>query len=233
MLLYQMTNQFDRGEEDPEKRITEIKTKGEFYFERNLETLLLKHIFAYSVKENVDAVFPMIKASMIHLTMEGAERNKKFTSDIQYLDEYIRNKILNQSIIDPKRQEANKYLAALKSAASKFTLAFAPVQMIYQPLQGFWQDISLMIRQPNGKESFTFSNFSKAIKLVYGDLFKSVNSPTVCSELNKLYGINDMDMNTYVDRISTAKRGIWNFENLLFKFATRPDYYNRMSIFTA
>ena len=36
------------------------------------------------------------------------------------------------------------------------TLAFAPVQMFYQPLQGLWQDISLMIRKPDGKDSFTF-----------------------------------------------------------------------------
>ena len=52
-------------------------------------------MFAFSVKENVDSVFPMIKAAMVHITMEGAIRNTKFSSDIQYLDEYIRNKILN------------------------------------------------------------------------------------------------------------------------------------------
>lgn len=42
-----------------------------------------------------------------------------------------------------------------------------------------------------------------------------------------------MDMNTYIDRISTAKRGFWNFENWMFKFASRPDFYNRMTIFTS
>lgn len=94
---------FDRGEENPEDRIAKIKEEGIQNFERNLETLLLKHMFAFSVKENVDSVFPMIKAAMVHITMEGAMRNTKFSSDIQYLDEYIRNKILNQSIVDPKR----------------------------------------------------------------------------------------------------------------------------------
>lgn len=230
-LLYQMTNMFDRGEENPEDRIAKIKQEGIQNFERNLETLLLKHMFAFSVKENVDSVFPMIKAAMVHITMEGAIRNTKFSSDIQYLDEYIRNKILNQSIVDPKMQGATNILNQIKAAASKFTLAFAPVQMLYQPLQGLWQDISLMIRKPDGKQSFTFQNFTKATKLVYGDLF--TNKPTICSKLNELYGINDMDMNTYVDRISSAKKGLWNFENMMFKFASRPDFYNRMTIFTS
>ena len=232
-LLYQMTNMFDRGEENPEDRIAKIKEEGIQNFERNLETLLLKHMFAFSVKENVDSVFPMIKAAMVHITMEGAMRNTKFSSDIQYLDEYIRNKILNQSIVDPKRQSAVNWLNQIKSAASKFTLAFAPVQMFYQPLQGLWQDISLMIRKPDGKQSFTFQNFTKATKLVYGDLFNISGKPTICSALNELYGINDMDMNTYVDRISSAKKGLWNFENMMFKFASRPDFYNRMTIFTS
>ena len=230
-LLYQMTNMFDQGSRGKEERIAKIKEIGPERLERNLETLLLKHIFAYSVKENVDSVFPMIKAAMIHITQEGAMRNTKFSSDIQYLEEYIRNKILNQSIVDPKRQGAMNVINKLKSAASKLTLAFAPVQMFYQPLQGLWNDISLMIRKPDGTDSFTFKNFTKAFKLVYSDLF--TNKPTVCSLLNQIYGINDMDMNTYVDRISTAKKGIWNMENLMFKFASRPDFYNRMSIFTA
>ena len=231
VLLYQMTNMFDKGETDPETRIAKIKQEGIQNFERNLESLLLKHMFAYSVKKNVDSVFPMIKAAMIHITMEGAIRNTKFTSDIQYLDEYIRNKILNQSIVDPTRQNAVNWLNSIKTAASKFTLAFAPVQALYQPLQGLWQNISLMIRKPDGKESFTFKHFTKAYKMLMSDLF--TNKPTICGKLNELYGINDMDMNTYIDRISSAKKGLWNFENMMFKFAARPDFYNRMSIFVS
>ena len=73
----------------------------------------------------------------------------------------------------------------------------------------------------------------KALKLVYGDFIHYSDKPTLCQLLNELYGINDMDMNTYIDRISSARKGFWNFENLLFKFASRPDFYNRMTIFTS
>lgn len=230
-LLYQMTNLFDEGQKT--SRIDKIKAEGIQNFERNLETLLLKHMFAYSVKENVDTVFPMIKAAMVHITSEGAMRNRPFTDDIAYLEDYIKNKILNQSIIDEKNQKWVNIANAVKAAASKMTLAFAPVQMFYQPLQGLWQDISLMIRKPDGKNSFTFQHFLKSTKLVYSDLFKFSDRPTICSSLNELYGINDMDMNTYIDRISSAKKGFWNFENFMFKFASRPDFYNRMTIFTS
>lgn len=230
-LLYKMSNMFDAGQGT--NRIEKIKSEGIQNLEHNLETLLLKHMFAYSVQQNMDAVFPMIKAAIVHITSEGAMRNKPFSDDIEYLEDYIKNKILNQSIIDPKNQKWVNLANSVKAAASKMTLAFAPVQMFYQPLQGLWQDISLMIRKPDGKNSFTFQHFLKATKLVYGDFFHYSKKPTVCKLLNELYGINDMDMNTYIDRISSAKKGFWNFENLLFKFASRPDFYNRMTIFTS
>lgn len=228
-LLYKMTNMFNYGQGS--NRLKKIQKEGIENLEHNLETLLLKYIFAYSVQQNMDSVFPLIRAAMVHLTTEGAIQNKPFTGDIQYFEDYIKNKILNESIVDKRMQSWIHAANMLKTAASKMTLAFAPVQMFYQPLQGLWQDISLWIRKPDGKNSFTFEHLTKALKLVYGDLFHYSKKPTLCQLLNELYGINDMDMNTYIDRISSAKKGIWNFENLMFKFASRPDFYNRMTIF--
>nr|DAM35331.1 MAG TPA: hypothetical protein [Bacteriophage sp.] len=37
-------------------------------------------------------------------------------------------------------------------------------------------------------------------------------------------------MNMYANRITHTKKGIWDFTNMAFKFASRPDYYNRMVI---
>lgn len=76
----------------------------------------------------------------------------------------------------------------------------------------------------------------EAAKIVYGELTNPqayTDKPTIIEEFNRLYGVNDMDMNTYIDKIKTDQNGIFNFNNFLFKFASRPDYYNRMTIFVA
>lgn len=229
--LFVMSNNFDRGENDEIRK--NMLAEGSSKYEHNLELLTLKHIFAYSVKDNMDLVFPMIKSSMIHLCNEGSLRNTVYDMDIKYLDEYIKSKIFNQSIITKQYQKLNKSLGILKKSASLLTLAFAPVQVLYQPLQGLWTDIRLIIQKPGNKNVFTFRNFKESLAVVYGDLLHFSDSPTVCSSLNELYGINDMDMNTYSERISHSKKGVWNIENFAFKFASRPDYYNRMTIFVS
>ncbi len=231
-LLYKMVNMFDKGN-DVEKRINKIRELKEknIPIEKNIETILLRHMFAYSMQRNIDEVFPLIKASMIHLQMQGANINTSFEHDKQYIVKYIKNKIFNETIVSKTDEGWVRKASHLKSAASLFTLAFAPVQALYQPLQGLWQDISLMIRKPDGEETFTFSHFKTALKLAYSELSHFSEKPTVLSSINEVYAINDMDINQYVDRISNAKKGIWNFENLMYKFASRPDFYNRMSIF--
>ena len=50
---------------------------------------------------------------------------------------------------------------------------------------------------------------------------------------NEQYGLNDMDINTLTSRLSSDNVGIYNFWNLGFRFASRPDYYNRITIFVS
>lgn len=230
ILIYKMTNMFDCGEGDSERRLNLIKSVGIENLERNLETLVLKHQFAYFQQKSMDEIFPLIKASTIHLQSEGMKLNTTLKEDLDYVRDYIDNKILNRSIVEESMQKATKVLGLLRNVASRLTLAFSPVQMIYQPLQGLWQTMSLVARKPDGTEAFTFSHFRQAFSIVYKDLFNFSGKPTLCSRLNELFAINDMDMNQYVERILKNKKGIWNMDNLSMKCSSRPDYYNRMII---
>lgn len=67
--LFSISNQFDIGEQST--RMNYIENVGLGYFETNLETLFLKHSFAYSMKNRIDEVMPMIKAATIHLATSG------------------------------------------------------------------------------------------------------------------------------------------------------------------
>lgn len=231
--FYQMINRFNVANDEDPSRIQTIANMGIKNIEHNLETLVLKHDLAYSMKNNMDGVFPLIKAAMIHLTMSASLQNDPsgFKNDKKYLKEYVMNKIFGQSIINPEYQDLAKNMSTLRYAASLATLALSPVQFFYQMLQGLFTDIRLFITQPDGNQSFTLHNMVKAAKLVYADLFRDSTQPTLFMKINELYGLNDMDMNVYADKIKSDRFGIHNFTNFLMKFSSRPDYYNRCVIF--
>ena len=65
--LFEMNNKFSRGDTDEDYRLEIINEKGKNYFEHNLETLLLEHMFAYKSKEHLDQIFPMLKIQIVCL----------------------------------------------------------------------------------------------------------------------------------------------------------------------
>ena len=219
-----------------ERRQDKINERGKAYFEHNLETLLLKQHSAYTMAEELNKVFPVIQSLLIHLNSQGAILNDSFTNDMQYLLDYIKTKVHNQPMEDRNTQEAKLRDIANEGMkwASRLALAFNPRQM-YQFLDGVWQDIKLVMKWGKGDEAFSRENLTTAWKFVMSDLYGDYGDNRSITELlNIKYGINDMDMNTYIDRIKSDSTGLFtHFWDTGFRFASRPDYYNRMTIFIA
>lgn len=239
--LFSMGTMFDWGEGSNRADVLQniVAKHGSFGFlEHNLETLTLKHIFAYSVKENIDKVFPMMKAAAYHLAYQGLMQNTQFEGDMDYMEKYIKSRVKNEPIVDKNLQMPLEYMNAAKGAASYLVLAFSPVQTLYQSLQGIWTDIRLILQKPDvmrnrSDSAFTLKNISAAFTSAYRDLFAFGDTNTVNGLINQVYGLNDMDMNSYVEHIQTQEKGIFNFWKWGMKFSSRPDYYNRLTIFGA
>ena len=229
--LWEMTNMFDAGE-NKLVRDKLIQDKGTDFFEYNLERLLLKHITAYSMKENLDLIFPTLQSIAIHISDSGMAQNTEYVDELDYLLKYIKNKIFNISLVDENSKVLYGVTQKLMGAASKLALAFNPHQY-YQYLDQIWKDISLVIRKPDGSQAFTKQNMLDSMKAVGKDMLRFGNNLTLCEWINSLYGINDMDMNTYSEKLKSDQTGFWNFWSLAYRTSSRPDYYSRMTIFGA
>lgn len=232
--LWEMTNYFEAGEnENVRTGWFSDPDKGVGFFEHNLETLVLKHAFAHSMKENMDNVFPVIKAARVHLSMQGIIANENFEQDIKYLTDFIKAKIFNLSLHEDHMRPVMYVIGEMMAITSKMALAFNPRQL-YQMLDGIWKDIALVWRKPDGETSFTKKNMMDSFFWIYKENLSHFGDTKSLGELiNEQYGINDMDMNTYNEKISSDNVGLFNFWTVGFRFASRPDFYNRMTLFGA
>lgn len=229
--LWEMSNRFAKSEGN--YRLEYLKSLGSIEScETNLEELVLEHSFAYSQQKNLDEIFPMIRATMMNVAVNEYTQNVDLSQTFEYIGKYVRNKIFNQSLISDDAKSAKILLNKVQRFASTLALAFSPAQL-YQHLDGFWKDISLYIRKPDGDTSFTFKNLKDSYFEAYREMFHYGEGNSLPEQLNEFYGINDMDMNSYVEKIKSDQGGIWNFTQLAFRMSSRPDFYNRMVIFGA
>lgn len=213
----------------------ELTEAGLNNMERNIETLVLNHTFAYSQCKHINRIMPDLKAITTYIKMQEVVVNspKGFKQDLGYLSDYIKNKVLHRSLIGENFRVAEIAGQKLMEISSKLALAFNPVQL-YQNIESLWKNISLVIRKPDGTDAFTVKNMTESCLYTYKDLALFGREKSLTELLNELYSFNDMDMNVYADRVKSDSSGIWHlFGNLAFRMSSRPDYYNRMSIFGA
>lgn len=238
--FWEAINSFEATEHDLDHRdklLSDPALGGEPYFEHNIETILLKQTSAYKMAEELNNIFPVLRALNIHLNLQGAALNDKFTNDLEYILKYVKTRIHNQPW--ENRKDTLESVVAdttklIMSTASKFALAFNPRQW-YQIPDGIWKDIQIYCRtHPDEGTPFTKEGLLLGWKLAMSDMTHFGNDFTRGELLNQQYGFNDMDANSYIERIKTDNTGfLYHFWSVGFRFASRPDYYNRMTLFYA
>lgn len=242
--LFTMVNRI-KNSYNKDKRDHLLKTydpvEGDVYhvdeFEQNVEKLLLSSQMANSMEKELNRVFPQLKAIIVNLVGQGVIQNTEFTDDIKFALDYIKNKIQGLPLEDlEKLSVARLAVQEVMSTTSKLALAFNPLQL-YQMIDGLWKDIMLIRQRPDvdipDDSAFTRQNMLDSAMWILDDIKHFGDTQSLGEALNRLYGINDMDINTYADRLNTDNAGIFNFWSVGFRFSSRPDYYNRMTIFGA
>lgn len=214
----------------------EIENNTDLY-EINLEKLLLYSDFSLAMEKELNKIFPSLKAILLSLSLQGTIQNTQFTNDMEYAQNYIKNKILGLPLEDMDKFGTVALLAReLASTTSKLALAFNP-QQLYQVIDGIWKDILLIIQKPDvdlpENSAFTKTNLTESFMWILQDVVHVGDSISLGEALNNVYGLNDRDINVFTDRINSDTAGIYNFWSLGFRFSSRPDYYNRMTIFGA
>ena len=242
--IYEMINRIDNSydKELREKLLIKYDKEGKpqyqvNLFETNLEKILLSSNMAKNLQKEMNKIFPIMKSIVMGLAMQGFTQNDQFINDINYAQDYIKNKILGLPLEDLEQWSTIRTVVTqLGSAASKLALAFNPIQL-YQTIDGIWKDIMLCIQKPDmnpdGISAFSKENMTDSFFWIIKDIWHFGDKPSLGEAINRLYGLNDMDINQFSKQLSTDNAGIFNFWSLGFRFTTRPDFYNRLTIFGA
>ena len=230
--VFKMNNVMDSGNGPNRKALMAKKlSQDPTYFEIDLENILLIHKQAYTIQREMDARMPIIKAAAFSLKIMGDYQGTDFEADYKTIEDTVRSKIKNESLIEGENKKVIAGLTKdIQKAASFMALAFAPIQASGQTLNNLFNSIKL--NWVYDREIFSREHLIESFTTVGKDLIHFGTTPTLCEGINKVYGINDMDMNTYAKNLSSNRHGIFHFlDRYAYKMSSRPDFYNRMTIF--
>lgn len=230
--IFKMNNIMDTGNGPSRKAFMAKKlAQDPAYFEIDLENILLIHKQAYTIQREMDARMPIIKAAAFSLKIMGDYQGTDFNADYKTIEDTVKSKIKNESLIEGENLKVIAGVTKdLQQMASFMALAFAPIQASGQTLNGVFNSIKL--HWAYDREMFSKENLVSSFKEVGSDLVHFGTKPTLCEAINKVFGLNDMDMNTYAKNLSSNRHGIFHFlDRYAFKMSSRPDFYNRMTIF--
>lgn len=232
--VFKMNNIMDIGNGPNRKAfLAKQLAKDPGAFEIDLENILLIHKQAYTIQREMDQRMPIIKAAAFSLKMmadyQGDENG--FKADFETIQQTVRNKIKNESLIDnPKWRTIAGITKDFQQMASFMALAFAPIQATGQTLNGLFTFLKL--NWTSDREIFSKDHLVTSFTEVGADIVHFGTKPTKCEAINHVYGLNDMDMNSYAKNLSSNKHGIFHFfDRYAYKMSSRPDFYHRMTIF--
>lgn len=233
--IFRMKLIFDKGEslESREQMLKDPKTGKDMAaeYDQDIERLVLKHLYSYILKDEFNEASYMMKAAIIDQRTSEATQNAGRVNSIDYISKLIK-RMSGKKLMSQKEQIINSYVKKFMKGASVMALGFSPKQM-YQSLEGIYKDIGLLIRKPDGTYGFTFSEMLAAFADVWKEIGHFGLKRSKLERMNELFRLNDMDMNVYAEHLQD-RHNIWHdMSTFLFRFASRPDFYNRLTIIEA
>jgi hypothetical protein len=141
-----------------------------------------------------------------------------------YIDAIIFN------TVEENTEEAftRKVLEVPKKVTALFAIGFSPMTAITQGLMGIITSYSSVF----AREGVAIKDLAKANTIVLGDT--RIDTINKTEQLNNLYGVISQDVDLLVQNRANTDTGLRAFFSRFAHWMSYiPDYYNRMSLFTA
>ena len=227
--MIEVFNQFENQDRD---RMLSQYNAGDF--ETDLELVMDTYEISAIRKSEFNKVLPYINAIRIVVDWQSKGILSTNKNTLDYTKKYIRNAVYNDKMIDDNLETTAKFVSALKDLTSTMTLGFNVMSGVREFLQGQFGNITKMAAQHYGKDSFSAKNYIKATGLMLDDSSTFFTSLTKVEELNNLYALSGMDINTIVQKLSSSNKGVLAFRSRWgFWMNSGPEYFNRMTLFIA
>lgn len=231
--LVEMYNVFDISNSvgGRERLLADTNGKPEQTYEVNLEHIKDMYVFSDIRKKEMDTILPAINAAIISLQFTQRLSNKDAQATIDFLNDYIKSAVFDESLIDKESRGTFRTLGMLKSVSTKFILGFNYLSGAKETITGFFNLYERAVANSLlDKDRIGLKDMTDAYTTVWVDSVRQINTITLLEHLNWQYRMANVDMNAIVDRMNYEKTDGFRFNDRMFWANRAPDFLARMTI---
>lgn len=233
--IFKVTNKYDSVENctDEERRMI-IAKYGQNYWDVDIESLLLSYVFEHKKSECMSKMMAIAEAATVSTIIDEIYTNCDMDKKKKFLEEHIEANINRKNIQEPTSQKLSKIVNPAIKLVSSLSLGYNVTQLTYQTFQGVMLNTVALAKKNSVSCNFGAEDIAYASRLVYGTALGTNANKNVVELLNTKLGLNAISTTDYGNDVTSNRNGIMNVTGKLArKFASRPDFYNRMTLFIA
>ena len=240
----EVTEMFNQYKISERARNRILESENVYDFEVDLNLLAIDVAFQNCRKQYFDEVLTHASAmaTVFHYLNETTDQN--FDAQLENLDDESKVMLKNEVAFKPELHDAAKAIGVAKRLNSLIVLGMRPLQFVKEITFGQFTNYSRAWALKGSGQSVSAASVFKANMLVWGlqvaGWMKSsigdadLASFTLTQMLNKTYGIANEDLNMISKNNSLSRTGLKHgFSKYMYIFNSAPDFFNRMSLFTA
>ena len=195
-------------------------------FSTDLETILTEYTVAEESQEVFDNYTIPLVRSVLYVSQFGSYISGNDQEVFkEFIEKTVKSAIYNESVMSEEVQQYMKKLAPLREAAFFLSLAWNIANVPREIMMGFFTNISRAMFKAYGENSFSFSDYAKAIKIMSGDIPGFIKNVTKIEMLNEFYRMANMSITEIPEQVTSNKTGIMaSFSRFLSWSLTAPDY---------
>lgn len=231
--LVEMYNVFDASNSigAREGMLASTNGKPEQVYETNLEHIKDMYQFSLIRKEEMDEILPAVNAAIVSLQFVQTLSHKDAKATIDFLNEYIKSSVFDESLVPKESRGMYKLLGMAKGVSTNFILGFNYLSGAKETITGFFNLYEKAIANSlTDKDRIGVKDMTSAYTTVWVDSAKQVGTITLLEHLNWQYRMANVDMNALVDRMNYEITDGLRFKDRMFWANRAPDFLNRMTI---
>lgn len=231
LLFDKMYNIFQLSE-DEDSRNKLLHEVGPETFETNLERI--KDMYKFStLRQEIYNPFLGRASAALSAYSFNAHMGHVFQAhkdSIQYLVDYIRSSVMDESLVDEDYKSALRVVSALKSTASRLVLGFNILTTAKEGTVGLWTLMNHSFANRVDESRFGFKEAMKAYATIWKESPSQLNTIVLGEHLNFEYGFANMSVQEMVEKMNFFQGQVGRIDDRMFWCTRVCDYLHRMTV---